>query len=82
LSDDIQPNVFKIKKGTPASLEIAVKENGEGCMSSIMVPGLYNESEYLQAGKTIVMKFTPEQTGDYEITCAMGVPRGIIKVIS
>ncbi|MDO8668993.1 MAG: sulfite exporter TauE/SafE family protein [Candidatus Buchananbacteria bacterium] len=82
LSGDIQPNAFKVKKGLPVSLEVAVKENGQGCMSSITVPGLYNKSEYLKAGKTIVMKFTPNQAGDYEITCAMGVPRGVIRVIS
>ncbi len=77
---DIQPNSFTVKAGQPVRLEIDVKDNGSGCMASIMVPGLYNIAEFLQAGQTIVMKFTPTKTGTYPITCAMGVPRGIIKV--
>ena len=77
---DIEPNSFVVQAGKPVKLEIDVKENGYGCMSTIVVPGLYEKPEYLQAGKIIVMNFTPQKTGDYPITCAMGVPRGIIKV--
>jgi len=77
---DIEPNSFVVQAGKPVKFEIDVKENGYGCMSTIMIPGLYEQPEYLQAGKIIVMSFTPQTTGDYPITCAMGVPRGIIKV--
>ena len=77
---DIQPNSFIVQAGKPVRLEIDAKENGYGCMSTIMVPGLYNQPELLQAGKKIVMNFTPQDTGEYPITCAMGVPRGLIKV--
>lgn len=82
LSDDIVPNRFVVKKGTPVRFEVDVKESGQGCMSSIMVPGLYNQAEYLQQGDKIVMTFTPSKTGDFDITCAMGVPRGVITVIN
>ncbi len=81
LNNDIQPNTFTVKKGQPVSFQIDVRDNGQGCMSTIMVRGLYNQAIYLQAGKTITMDFTPTQTGDYQITCAMGVPRGTIHVI-
>jgi sulfite exporter TauE/SafE/plastocyanin domain-containing protein/copper chaperone CopZ len=74
---DIQPNTFTVKAGRPVRLEIDVQDNGSGCMSTIMVPGLYNTPEYLQTGKKIVMNFTPD-AGSYQITCAMGVPRGTI----
>lgn len=77
---DIQPNSFVVRVGKPVKLEIDAKENGYGCMSTIMVPGLYNQPEFLQAGKKIVMNFTPQDKGEYPITCAMGVPRGLIKV--
>lgn len=80
LDDDIQPNTFTVKAGTPVKFLVDVKENGQGCMSTIMVPGLYNTPEYLQVGKTITMSFTPTKPGNYQITCAMGVPRGVIKV--
>ena len=77
---DISPNSFTVKAGSPVRFEIDAKDNGSGCMGSIMVPGLYNTAEFLQAGQTIVMKFTPTKPGTYPITCAMGVPRGEIKV--
>jgi plastocyanin domain-containing protein len=59
---------------------VDVKENGSGCMSTIMIPGLYDKAQYLQAGKTIIMDFTPTKPGSYKITCAMGVPRGTLTV--
>lgn len=77
---DIQPNSFSVKTGSPVRLEILAKDSAYGCMSSIMVPGLYNSPELIQAGQTIVMKFTPTKAGTYPITCAMGVARGEIKV--
>lgn len=80
LSQDIQPNTFTVKAGAPVKLLINVKDDGQGCMSSIMVPGLSNTPQYLEKGKTIEMAFTPTQKGDYKITCAMGVPRGVISV--
>lgn len=80
LNEDIVPNRFTVKKGIPVKFEVDVKENGQGCMSTIMVPGLYNNPQLLTGGQKIVMAFTPDQTGDYDITCAMGVPRGVIAV--
>jgi uncharacterized cupredoxin-like copper-binding protein len=80
-SKDIAPNTFTVKKGQPVRFEINVQDNGSGCMSTIMIPGLWDTAELLKKGQTIVMEFTPQKIGDYEITCAMGVPRGLIKVI-
>lgn len=80
LSQDIAPNKFVVKKGIPVRFEINVKESGQGCMSSIIIPGLYNSAQYLEDGTKIVMAFTPDKEGDFEITCAMGVPRGVITV--
>jgi hypothetical protein len=78
---DIQPSTFEIKRGQPVRFEVEVKDDGYGCMSTIMIPKLYNTPQYLQKGKVLIMEFTPDQTGTYQITCAMGVPRGIIKVV-
>ncbi len=82
LAQDISPNKFEVKKGVPVRFEIDVKENGQGCMSSLMVPGLYNNAQFLQGGTKMILTFTPQVTGDYNITCAMGVPRGVIKVVN
>lgn len=77
--NDIQPNRFNVKVGQPVRMEIDVKDNGYGCMGNIMVPGLTQNPQLLIKGKPIVFNFTPTKTGDYLITCAMGVPRGVIK---
>lgn len=81
-NDDIAPNTFTVKKGLPVKYIIDVKENGQGCMSTILIPDLYNIPERLIAGRELVLTFTPKTVGDYSITCAMGVPRGQIKVIN
>jgi sulfite exporter TauE/SafE/copper chaperone CopZ len=80
LDKDIVPSTFIVKAGKPVRFEVDVKENGSGCMSTIMIPGLYDKAQYLQAGKTIIMDFTPTKPGSYKITCAMGVPRGTLTV--
>lgn len=77
---DIQPNSFIVKKGIPVRLEVTVMDNGLGCMSTIMIEGLYPKSTYLKKDNLIVMEFTPQEIGDYKITCAMGVARGQIRV--
>lgn len=79
---DIQPNTFTVKVGQPVKFIVDVQENGSGCMSTIMIPGLDNNPQYLQAGQKLEMDFTPTKAGDYPITCAMGVPRGTLKVIN
>lgn len=76
---DIQPNQFELKAGIPARLEIEAKESGYGCMGSMALPGLSNKIEVFTAGKTMVFEFTPAK-GSYYMTCAMGVPRGLITV--
>ncbi|MBI2338101.1 sulfite exporter TauE/SafE family protein [Candidatus Daviesbacteria bacterium] len=78
--NDIQPNKFTVKAGQPVRMEIDVKDDGYGCMGSIMVPGLVQQPEILTKGQPVVFNFTPTKAGDYYITCAMGIPRGIIKV--
>ena len=77
---DIAPNSFTINKGEKIRFEVNPSDTGSGCMSTIMVPGLWERPEPLIKGKKIVMEFTPARTGSYKITCAMGVPRGVIHV--
>ncbi len=80
LKGDINPNNFTVKAGDKVRLEIDVQDNGSGCMSTIMIPGLYNRAVTLVKGQTIVMEFTPKTKGEYPITCAMGVKRGTLIV--
>ena len=77
---DITPKAFTVKTGEKVRLEVNASETGSGCMSSIMVPGLWNQAQPLVKGKKIVMEFTPQKPGVYKITCAMGLSRGVINV--
>ncbi|MFA5052471.1 MAG: sulfite exporter TauE/SafE family protein [Parcubacteria group bacterium] len=82
-ASDIQPSSFEVKVGNkPVRFEIIVKDDSYGCMSTIMIPGLWQKPLSLKKGRTLVMEFTPNKTGTYQITCAMGVPRGTLKVVN
>lgn len=77
---DIQPSKFSVKAGQPVRMEVLANDDGVGCMSTIMIPGLINDPKLLEKGKTLTFNFTPTKPGTYDITCAMGVPRGTIQV--
>ena len=77
---DITPKQFTVKVGQPVKFLVDVKNNGSGCMSTIMIPGLYNKPQFLGQGAQLAMEFTPGKTGSYPITCAMGVKRGTLIV--
>lgn len=82
VASDITPSKFTTKVGQPTTIVVDVQEDGDGCMSTIMIPGLYDKAQYLQSGKKLTMTFTPKKAGTYKITCAMGISRGSIKVES
>ena len=77
---DISPYEFTVKAGKPVRMEVDVKDEGSGCMSTIYIPQLTDNPQFLEKGKTLVFEFTPSKPGKYPITCAMGVPRGTITV--
>lgn len=80
VADDVKPTKFTVKVGIPVRFDIEAKEDGAGCMGSIMIPGLDNNPQGFEKGKTTSLTFTPQKPGSYTITCAMGVPRGTIIV--
>jgi sulfite exporter TauE/SafE/copper chaperone CopZ len=71
---------FELRKGEKVRFIVDATDNGSGCMNAIMVPGLWNQAEYLIKGKPVVLEFTPSKPGTYPITCAMGMPWGVINV--
>ncbi|NTU53935.1 MAG: hypothetical protein HGA97_09615 [Chlorobiaceae bacterium] len=71
---------FELRSGEKVRFIIDAKDNGSGCMNAVMVPGLWNHAEYLVKGKPVVLEFTPSRPGVYPITCAMGMPWGVINV--
>jgi len=79
---DINPDTITVKAGKLVRIEIEVRDTSYGCMSTIMIPGLWNKPLAFVKGKTLVMEFIPKKAGEYQITCAMGVPRGTVKVVN
>lgn len=71
---------FELRAGEQVRFIVDPKDNGSGCMNAIMIPGLWNQAQYLSKGRPIVMQFTPRKRGSYQITCAMGMPWGSITV--
>jgi len=78
-SGDITPKIFTVKKGQKVRFEVLARDDGYGCMSSIMIPRL-TSPQLLEKDKTLILEFTPDKIGDLPITCAMGMQRGSIKV--
>ena len=76
------PQNYTVKVGQPVRFEINSNVDVEGCMSTIVIYGLYDKPSLIKAEKTIVMEFTPKQTGIYDISCAMGVPWGELQVVN
>ncbi|MEK7591871.1 MAG: sulfite exporter TauE/SafE family protein [Patescibacteria group bacterium] len=77
---DISPNRFTVNAKQPVRFEIEAKEDGQGCMGSVTIPSLSKKVEVFTKGQTVVFEFTPTIAGTYNITCAMGIPRGQIRV--
>lgn len=80
VASDISPNTFNVKVGQPYILQINAKEDGQGCMSTIMIPGVYKNPLLITKGDN-QLPFTIDKPGTYQITCAMGIPRGTITAI-
>ncbi|MCL5433340.1 MAG: sulfite exporter TauE/SafE family protein, partial [Patescibacteria group bacterium] len=80
LDNDIVPNRFVVRANQPVKFEIEAKDDGVGCMGSVTIPGLTNQIEVFSKGQSTTFDFTPTKKGIFNITCAMGVPRGQIEV--
>ncbi len=74
--DGILPRLVELEAGKPARIEIKSKDDGYGCMGTVMIPGLVDQPKLFEKGKTIRFSFTPKEKGEYEFACAMGVPFG------
>ena len=76
-TQDITPSEFNVTVGKSYILEVDAKGNGQGCMSTIMIPGVYETPVFLKKG-IVQLPFKINKPGSYNITCAMGIVRGHI----
>ncbi len=80
--NSVTPKKFTFKVGQPVSIQIYAKDDGFGCMGSIMIPNLVTQPQFFVKGETVKLEFTPKSTGKYYLTCAMGVPAGQIEIVN
>lgn len=78
-SSGYSPNYFKVRKGSPVTVELTSKD-AFSCASAFRIPSL-EISRNLQANETQTLSFTPTQTGQIAFTCSMGMYNGVIEVI-
>ena len=78
----VTPKKFTFKVGNPVRIEILAKDDGFGCMGSIMIPNLVTQPQFFVKGQTVKLEFTPKSAGRYYLTCAMGVPAGQIEIVN
>lgn len=75
----LSPSEFTVKAGQPVEWTIIPDAPPVGCMVAFKSPGLgFNEREAYP--DPTVVRFTPTISGDYDVTCPMGMWRATIHV--
>lgn len=74
----IKPNQFQAKVGDVVRIEILAKEDGSGCMGSVMIPGIVNTPQFFVKDEVVKLEFTAQKAGKFQLTCAMGVQSGTL----
>ena len=72
------PDVIVVQHGKPVRL-IFRREETAACSETVLLPD-FNRSAKLPEGQSALIEFTPEQPGEYEFTCGMGMLHGKIVV--
>ena len=72
------PDVLVVKAGQPVRFEFLRQETAS-CSEMVLFPD-FNKSAKLPEGETVSVEFTPEQPGEYEFQCQMGMLRGKLVV--
>lgn len=79
-SDGLSQKNINVKKGKSYKLLIDVQYTVSGCMSRIVIPGLDGNMQNLTAGNVVEFNIRPTQSGQFPLTCPMGIPHGYINV--
>jgi plastocyanin domain-containing protein len=68
------PDVLVVKAGQPLRLNFNRQETAS-CSEMVLFPD-FNKSAKLPTGQTVSIEFTPEQPGEYDFQCQMGMLHG------
>ena len=68
------PDMLVVKAGQPVRLNFNRQETAS-CSEMVLFPD-FNQSAKLPTGETVSLEFTPEQPGEYDFQCQMGMLHG------
>ncbi len=68
------PDVIVVERGKPVRLNF-LREESASC-SEMVVFADFNKSAKLPEGQTVPIEFMPDQPGEYDFSCQMGMFRG------
>ena len=72
------PDVIVVEHGKPVRLNFR-REETASCSEMVLFPD-FNKSAHLPTGETVALEFMPEQPGEYQFACQMGMFRGTLVV--
>ena len=68
------PDVVIVERGKPVRLNFR-REETASCSEMVLLPA-FDKRARLPTGSTVAVEFLPEQPGEYEFVCQMGMLRG------
>jgi plastocyanin domain-containing protein len=72
------PDVIVVERGKPVRLNF-VRQESASCSEMVLLPA-FNKSARLPEGETVPVEFLPNEPGEYEFACQMGMIRGKLVV--
>jgi plastocyanin domain-containing protein len=72
------PDVVVVEHGKPVRLTFR-REETAACSEKVLFPDFHKSAE-LPEGELVPVEFTPEEPGEYEFTCGMGMLHGKVLV--
>ena len=72
------PDVIVVERGVPVRLNFLRQETA-ACSEEVVFPDFARRAQ-LPEGELVGVEFVPEQAGEYEFTCGMGMLRGKVVV--
>lgn len=69
----LEPAIINLQSGKKYKIIIDSQVDIWWCMSTILLPGLDNNTQLVKKWNTITFEFTANKTGEFGFTCAMGL---------
>lgn len=72
------PDVIVVEHGKPVRLNF-VRQESDSCSEMVLLPA-FRKSAHLPEGQIVPVEFMPNDPGEYEFACQMGMFRGKVVV--